>query len=274
MKHLPFFAVLLRSVSVFAWGTEGHEIVGRIAELRLSSNATKAVSLLLNNSNQLTAVHLSDVANWADHVRRERSETAPWHFVDIPFAAEAYDADRDCVSHEGCVVEAVTHFAEVISQNQTSMIARVEALKFLVHFVGDLHQPLHCAERDGDKGGNLCMVRWPGESKPVKLHVIWDVNLPRESLQTQHLQPLPYADKLNARITPEQAASWSTGTPADWAWESHQLAVTKVYPEIPESGPAHRLSDQYIKSGQVVVDEQLAKAGVRLARLLNDAFSK
>lgn len=274
MNRYLFLGALLGASSAFGWGPEGHEIVGRIAELRLTPATAQAVNLLLNKSNQFAVVHLSDVANWADHVRKDRSETAPWHFVDIPFAAEAYDVERDCTSHQGCVVDAITRFATILSQDQATTIARTEALKFLVHFAGDIHQPLHCAERNGDRGGNLCMVRWPGDSKPVKLHAVWDVNLPREILGSQHLAPLPYADKLNASITPENAAVWSAGIAPDWAWESHQIAVTKIYPEIPENGPPHRLSDDSIKKGQTIVEQQLAKAGIRLAQILNTALPK
>jgi hypothetical protein len=253
---------LLSCFTARAWGPDGHQIVGRIAELRLSPAAAKAVAVLLNDSNQLARV-----SNWADHIRKSRSETAPWHFVDIPFDAEAYDPERDCAAHDGCVVEVIPRFVKVLADREAEPADRVEALKFLVHFVGDIHQPLHCGERNGDKGGNLFQVRWPGESKPVKLHAVWDSNLVQRLVRNEGIS----AETLNATITREQAIAWSTGTAADWAWESHRLAVEKVYADLPESG-AHRLSEDYITAGQAVVREQLAKGGVCLAHLLNFAL--
>jgi hypothetical protein len=263
-------AILIASaVPVFAWGPDGHVIVGRIAELHLTTNAAHAVSELLGPTG-----HISDnaVANWPDFIRKDRPESAPWHFVDIPFAAEKYDADRDCSNHHGCVVQAITDFQQVLADKQNSVEARVAALKFLVHFVGDIHQPLHCGERNGDQGGNKYFVYWPGDQKPQRLHVIWDVYLPRRNLSDAGLTALSYADKLNTRITPPRRLLWSKGTSADWAWESHQIAVAKVYASLPAEGLPHHLSPDYIKSSQRIVDDQLMKGGLRLALLLNEAL--
>ena len=131
----------------------------------------------------------------------------------------------------------------------------------------------HCAERSGDKGGNLCRVHWPGESKPTKLHVVWDVHILRRNLEEAQLGALEYAGKLNTRITDEQAATWKTGNPAAWAWEAHTIAVTKVYAGIPDDGSTGRITEDYIHAGQAIVDEQLMKGGVRLAAILNDIFT-
>ncbi len=261
------------ALAAHAWGPEGHAMVGRIAEKNLTPETLRAVNELLNGTNTVT-VHISDndIANWPDFIRKECPETGPWHFVDIPFAAEKYDDQRDCVAHQGCVVEAIPRFQQALADNQTNTAARVEALKFLVHFVADVHQPLHCAERNGDKGGNFCRVRWPGEPKVANLHSVWDFNLPRKNLEDAVLTPVAYGDRLSGQITAAQAAAWKPGTSADWAWESHQLAVTKVYATIPADGTTITLSADYIASSQPLVDEQLKKAGIRLARLLNDSL--
>lgn len=266
------FAVLLAfltPLTAFAWGNEGHEIVGKIAELRLTPSAVAGIHDILG-----ATTSLADVSNWADDVRRRRSETAPWHFVDIPFAATGYEPDRDCNGeHKGCVVEAIRDQARLAGDREAGKTERLEALKFLVHFVGDAHQPLHCAERNGDKGGNLCRVQWPGESKPTKLHVIWDVHILRRNLDEAQLGPIDYAGQLNARINTEQAAGWKAGTPADWAWEAHQIAVAKVYAGIPDDGSTGQITEAYIHAGQTIVDGQLMKGGVRLAAVLNDIFT-
>lgn len=255
-----------------AWGPEGHEIVGRIAELHLTPAAAKAVAELLNAGNTNAPLHLSDnaVANWPDAIRRERPESAPWHYVDIAFDADRYDPERDCLSHTGCVVTAISRFQQVLANHQTNTEARVEALKFLVHFVGDIHQPLHCAERHNDHGGNMVWVRWPGDEKASKLHAVWDEHLVQKCIRDSQLDTLAYADKLNRAVTNE--ADLVTGAPADWAWHSHRLAVTDVYATIPEYGRAHPLDDAYISRNQGIVAEQLTKAGLRLAALINAAL--
>ena len=262
-------AVFVASVlPASAWGPDGHVIVARIAELHLTPAAAHAVSELLSPG------QISDnaVANWPDYIRKDRPESSPWHFVDIPFAAESYDPVRDCTNHNGCVIQAIEDFQRVLADKTTNTEARVEALKFLVHFVGDIHQPLHCAERNGDQGGNKLLVYWPGDQKPLKLHAIWDAYLPRRNLSDAGLTALAYADKLDAKISPPQSALWAKGVSADWAWESHQIAVTKVYDGLPADGPTHHISPDYIKANQPVVDEQWMKGGLRLAMLLNQAL--
>jgi hypothetical protein len=258
----------------WAWGPEGHVIVARIAELHLSPSALKAVTAALNSTNDpATHIRISDdgVANWPDRIRQQRPESGPWHFVDIPFTATGYEVQRDCTEHQGCVVEAVERFRKEWVDAQATYVTRNEALRFLVHFMGDIHQPLHCAERNGDKGGNGCLVLWPGDPKPFKLHAVWDGTILRKSLREQNLTPLAYAEKLNDAIKPAQRTAWLTGKPVDWANDSHQLAVEKVYHSIPSNGPPAELNEKYIESSQALVDQQLMKAGLRLAALLNEA---
>lgn len=265
--------VFAGSLTCHAWGPDGHIIVGRIAEKHLTPAALRQLTTLLTDANAGTT-HISDsaIANWPDEIRRERPETAPWHYVDIAFDAQEFDRQRDCLAHTGCVVSAIEQFQKVLADRQTNSAARVEALKFLVHFVGDLHMPLHCAQRHDDHGGNMVWVCWPGDTKASKLHGIWDVNFVQTNLRESGLTTLAYADQLAGKVTPKQTADWSTGTVADWAWESHRLAVTKVYAGIPDSGPAYDIPATYIQANQPVVATQLTKAGLRLARLLNESL--
>ena len=267
MNQISRFAFLsLSALTGLAWGPAGHEIVGRIAEQRLTPAAVQFICDLHNPE-----IHIADagVADWADFIRRDHPETAPWHYVDIPFAAAKYDADRDCRQPAGCVISAIEKFRHVLADRQTNSAARLDALKFLVHFVGDIHQPLHCAERHNDHGGNLVLVNWPGNPVALKLHAVWDGMILGTSLHDQQLTAPEYADQLNRAVTAAQLQAWNAGTPADWAWESHRLAVTEVYAAIPEDNRAHRLDDDYISKSQHLVAEQLTKAGIRLADLLN-----
>lgn len=254
-----------------AWGPAGHEIVGRIAAQHLTATTANFIHELLNTGNTNAEIQIADssVANWADWIRKDNPETAPWHFVDIPFEADRYDPARDCCQPAGCVVEAVERFRQELADRRTNPAVRVAALKFLVHFVGDIHMPLHCAERHGDRGGNLVWVLWPGDSQATKLHAIWDSNLIESQLHDRQLTALAYAVQLNDSVPAARVRAWSAGTPADWAWESHQLAIAEIYGTIPESGPAHPLAAAAITKSQDLVAEQLTKAGLRLAELLN-----
>lgn len=265
----------LRSTPCFAWGPEGHEIVARIAALHLTPKAQHEIDGLLsaqyNNGHDLKLWY-GNVANWPDYIRKDRSETGPWHFVDIPYRAKKYDEARDCKAHEGCVVESIGRFRKVLADPQAAHSNRVEALKFLVHFVGDIHQPLHCAERNGDHGGNLCMVDFPGHNETVKLHYVWDGLLIHRSLSDNHLDAVAYAEHLNSRISKKNEQAWAGGSPADWATESHTIAVKSAYGGIPIKETAVQLSENYVKKNRAVVDKQLMEAGIRLSGLLNEIF--
>jgi hypothetical protein len=121
--------------------------------------------------------HISDaaVASGADNVRREREETRPWHYVDVPVEAKGFEEQRDG-RHGNNVIDQIDHFAKVLAERKASRADRVDALKFLVHFVGDLHQPLHCAERNQDKGGNGRLVFFLNQQRAINLHSVWDTS--------------------------------------------------------------------------------------------------
>jgi len=126
---------VLATNQVWAWGSEGHIIVGRIAELHLTDKAKTGVENILGKDSRISD---DSVASWPDHIRRDRPETGPWHYVDIPFGATSYDVSRDCKSGQ-CVVVQTEHFASVLSDTNATMVSKAEALRFFVHFVGDLH---------------------------------------------------------------------------------------------------------------------------------------
>src|SRR5262249_39126760 len=137
-----FAGTILFSGHARAWGPEGHAIVAEIAEARLTDAAKRQIADLLA-SDDSHAQHLDQIASWPDAIRPARPETAPWHFVDIPLDAGIYDASRDCAG-DNCVVQAIQKFVGVLRDGNEDKPKRLEALKFIVHFVGDIHQPLHC----------------------------------------------------------------------------------------------------------------------------------
>jgi hypothetical protein len=259
---LVFLAVF--PVKAFAWGSEAHRVIAEIAELFLEPQTAHQVHDLLAVENATT---LADVSMWADEIRPQHPETAPWHYVDIPVHPPAhtrkgYDPRRDCPEDQ-CVVAKIDHFEDVLTNKEASARERLEALKYLVHFIGDVHQPLHAATND-DKGGNKVVVRFMGH--PEKLHAVWDSGIIHPAVRGDERG---YALGLVREVTAPHRARWSRGDPISWANESHRIAVRTIYGLLPHTGS---LPDSYEAQALPIVNEQLERAGLRLAATLNAAL--
>ncbi|MCZ7649598.1 MAG: S1/P1 nuclease [Planctomycetota bacterium] len=255
-----------------AWGPEGHEIVGWVAQLHLTEKARARVLALLGAGESLASV-----SNWADFVRLERRETASWHYVDIPLADERYEPEKH--GARPCVTEKLKEFAKRLANAELKDEEKLEALKFLIHFAGDLHMPLHCGTRelqiDGkpgtDKGGNLAQVWWKKEGEKSNLHQVWDIHLVRACLGESNAKD--YAGALEAQFK-DQAAKLAEGDPDAWTTESHGFARERVYQNVPVSERPVLLGDAYFAANKDLVERQLYAAGVRLAKLLNAALGE
>lgn len=257
-------SLLTSALPASAWGPEGHRIVAHIAELRLTDEAHQALAQLLAPTEQISD---NTICNWPDYIRQEQQGTGPWHYVDIPQNADAYEPSRDCPNGQ-CVIEQIEAMEKIVEDETKSVEDRNIALRYLVHFLGDLHQPLHCIDYDADRGGNDRPVVYPGQSKPTNLHAVWDMNLVYS--MAKPLGALEYADKLNSKISNRRAKQWAKGTPEEWAWESHELALHQAYAVVPpKEGPPVALDAAYVKASKKVVQLQLMKAGIRLAEVLN-----
>lgn len=270
--------LLLAPVPAAAWGDEGHRIVAAIAygELRPSVRA-KVDAMLAADTDPLTAHDFGSEATWADRYRSVHRETASWHFVDIEL--DGPDLDQACFSHpaqpplasqgptDDCVVDKIDAFARELKDLTTPPPERLLALKFLLHFVGDLHQPLHAADNH-DKGGNCVLIALEG-SRTVNLHSYWDT----VAVEALGKDPNAVAKSLAARITRSQRAAWRQGDATDWAWESYGLARRRVYtlgskPGCDEAGPL-TLPNSYSPRARALVATQLSRAGVRLGWMLD-----
>ena len=284
-----FAGAVLCSGYAVAWGPEGHAIVAEIAEARLTDAARAQIAQLLALDDS-HAKHLDQIASWPDAVRPARPETAPWHFVDIPIDVSKYDASRDCKNGD-CVVDAIQRYAKILGDRNAQPKDRLEALKFLVHFMGDVHQPLHTAMDCSkfplpqcDKGGNLTLVSY--FRKSTNFHSVWDGGIIEQALDVHlgpHFQPnlqatAAEAAKLNKKIRDTDAAAWApdgltahldTAT-VEWANESHALAQT-AYRNLP-TPRARGWDETYQEQEWPVVETQLTRAGVRLAKILNEAL--
>lgn len=256
--------------AAWAWGQEGHSIIAEIAQHRLTPQAAAQVESLLGRGHSLAAV-----ASWADDVRGARPETYNLHFVDIPVAESGFDVDRHChASPKGdCIVAELDRLKKLLACAPTPE-GRRDALRFAVHFVGDVHQPMHTVDeaRGGNDikvgveiGGQICTGKCvPRKQEGANLHAVWDTTLIAQTFWNWGA----YVDYLEAQWLPgkeDQAA----GTPRDWALQTH-AAVQAVWKMTPAD---LQLNDSYYKQVRPILDQQLALGGIRLARFLNEAYA-
>jgi S1/P1 Nuclease len=252
-----------------AWGPAGHRIVAGIARNHLSSAARSRVRVLLGNDD------LAAISVWADDIKSDRPETFGWHFVDIPMNSSGFSESRDCYQpnerrpqtmqdHHNCVVDRILLFKQVLAKQSTTQQAQIEALKFLVHFVADIHQPMHAIAEA--RGGNDIHITEFGPSqcgtRPCNLHFAWDMGL----IEHSHRSERQYAYDLESLITRRNLSSAAHSSPQDWANESFQLAK-RVW--INDGGS---VDETYYKASIGILDKQLALAGLRLAAMLTDTL--
>jgi hypothetical protein len=260
--RLALVLILVLPSSLHAWGREGHEIVALLAEQRLRPEVRETVTKLLGGTTFVEA------SMWADEVRAK--ETAAWHYVNIHINEATYDADSHCPK-EQCVIGQIERFLHVLKNKEADFKKRQKALKYLIHFIGDLHQPLHSGDNH-DRGGNDVQVEFLGQTispynrKPWNLHAVWDSGI----LEAHDRDAQHYATRLILWLESQPEGTFQNGSVIDWAMESHQIAKIHVY-MLPED---RKLGEVYYRANVPIVDQQLARAGVRLAKVLNDALWK
>jgi nuclease S1 len=270
----------------YAWGDLGHEVVGLIANNYLDPAVrAKVNAILAGDATHLTSNTMIDSeATWADKFRdsssAHRTQTAKWHFVDIEITAP--NLTTACFGRptlpagtrasngpaSDCVVDKIEEFQAELLNSATTATELREALQFVLHFVGDIHQPLHSSD-DHDAGGNDKTVTAPGIASN-SLHHDWDT----EFVNLLGSSESAIAQKLIANITDAQRTQWSAGTADDWAMESFTIAQNHAYGLLPAptSTNHYSLPASYVTDAKAVVATQLSKAGVRLAFVLNNAL--
>lgn len=246
----PFLAALLPSTAT-AWGREGHQLIAHLAAAQLTPIALRAVDQLLALEPGAT---LASISTWADETRSP--STAAWHYVNLPRASSCtYDAARDCAGGR-CVVTAIESQLAILRSARANDQKRLTALKYVVHLVGDVHQPLNAGFAD-DRGGNSYQLQAFGRG--TNLHALWDsVLLVRrnedheDALARLRLLPVPSAERSASMATAVQQACRIVSEPSFY--------------------PARKLPDDYVAQHAPVLDRQLAFAGARLAEILNRTF--
>ena len=270
VSNRPFVFALAMVMAVpmaHAWGPLGHSVVAELAQRHLSPAAEAEVERLLAPEH---ARALADVANWPDQIQNDPAQAALWkrtrgqHYVNFRGGSACdYVPPRDCRDGR-CVVGGLQHYVDVLGDRRQPDAARREALKFVVHFVGDIHQPLHAGHRD-DKGGNTYQVQFDG--KGSNLHRVWDSGL----LSTRGLDWRAYAQVLDATPPARLPAPIAPldDPYAHWAEESCRItAETGFYPA------GHKLGQDYEAAWRPVAEQRLREAGRRLAAVLNLALAK
>jgi len=251
-----------------AWGEEGHAIVAEIAQRRLNDVARAAISTIFANiSPTLRHASLASFASWADDYRPTHHETSNWHFVDIPLQENVYDPARECKADDpdgDCIIAELERLkADVRCKTGEEQF---KSLKFAVHFVGDIQQPLHTV-LDEVGGNNIFVeVQIKGITEFAKFHAVWDSVLIQKTVFAWG----SYVERLEGGWLKSPAAVGADGgTPTDWALEAHKAAQT-VWAAKPANNILH---DPYYQMALPILDRQLAVGGLRLARFLNEAFA-
>ena len=261
--RIAAIAVVLLPARAFAWGQDGHKATCAIAFQRLTPAAHTMLAKLLGADDENT---FADACIWADQVRREYPQTSAYHYINIPAGTSGFSWTRDCADPaKRCAPWAIEHYTAILMDPNAKEDDRRDALRFVSHFVGDLHQPLH-AGRPEDEGGNTIKVDWFGNTGngqySMNLHSVWDSQIIRHTNQ----QWPAIAHFLNAQVTDADAAQWQNFDVVSWANDSYRIDEEFVYPHVPADG---KLASDYFAPAAGYVALQLERGGVRLAYLLN-----
>ena len=235
------------------WGKNGHRVTGKIAEKHLTKRAKRKIDKLLKGQS------LAFVSTFADEIKSDRKyrKYSPWHYVNMKFDQTYETAEKN---PQGDLVTGIDTCINVLNDENTSEEDKVFHLKMLVHFIGDLHQPMHVGLKE-DKGGNDFQVQWFG--KGTNLHRVWDTDM-IESYD------MSYSDLANnaKELTRNEIKALQEGTIIDWVNEVHEI-TKKVYKSAKKGeNLRYRYNYEYFP----IVREQLQVGGIRLAKVLNDIF--
>ncbi len=278
-------ALFFSQSKLWAWGPVGHEVVALIADSRLSPDAKNQIAAILGSNGNLEEI--ANCADWIKHAKQDVScgnftlppmpETASWHFVDIPInSQDPSGAIASACGPDGqCSIDQIESHLQILSDSSSSLEQRQQALMFVTHLVGDLHQPLHNATEilpDGtsDRGGNLKKMSFESGGKATNLHALWD-DLIEPASEAKDMDPESLAQTLEGEISDQDAVIWSQASLADMALEGYEIAQNQIYPDYHAPG-GDVVTSSYEDQMRPIVDERLEKAGVRLAALLNKTF--
>lgn len=285
MRILPF-AVTLCICTAFpanAWWENGHRVIARLAAAHLTPAAHAEVARILHVPDTEAAVAgaLAEASTWADETKGETG-TGSWHFIDLTLQDRKYDIPRRC-PEQNCAPARIRMFAAELASGKQDE----DVLRYVVHLIGDIHQPMHTVT-DADRGGNCEELAEPIDGAR-NLHALWDGPLVNE-LGRNSRRLAAKLERYAEALGPATESRWAQGDVDDWVWQSHEIAVHDVYQklDIPVEPPEFlascrqaplviwdfrpRVDSAYLDAMEPVVRDQLVKAGLRLARVLNRAL--
>jgi hypothetical protein len=252
------FVIFFYSTAALAWWEKEHKVVAIVAENNLSVASRKQVNLLLDGKS------LASVSSWADTVKSDPkwSHSKRWHYVKFK---PNQNIDKHRSVPAGDILWALDYFYQELQKPSNSQQVRREALMFFVHFVADIHQPLHVGKYD-DAGGNRVAVNWYNSPRKYNLHRVWD-----GLLTDTKLNPEEYVKTLD-KVSNEQRAQWQNSTFSDWAKESLTLTEEIYDFGVGKGEKFMRLGQWYQDKNKPIANQRLNQAGIRLAFYLDRIF--
>ncbi len=266
-KIITFLYLVLYSAAALSWGAIGHQTVGEIAERFISPEAKIAINDILGPEK------LAIAAIWADEVRDDPDFNLfkPYHFISIE-SSDPYDSIPQLLHDQKDSVTVLKNFPSLIKDKDTPRSVKMIALKYLIHVIGDIHQPLHVGKKS-DAGGNLILVKWNAD-QTTNLHAVWDEKiiefdisqLKKKYSPLKFYSFLNYADDiLKSHIVDEKIKNLNY---IDWIKESQDLRSSIYSNDLPI------ITDEYKQQATTIVENRLFYGGVRLALFLNDLFKE
>ncbi|KIG19342.1 Endonuclease [Enhygromyxa salina] len=265
--------------SALAWHDDGHRIVAEIASRHLSKSALEQINALLADMPDYST--MATAATWADQQAKLDPAFAfaySSHYINVEQRATPREVLATCLEKSGCVVTGIAYYVDVLRSQRASRAQRAEALRFLLHFVGDAHQPLH-AGHSHDKGGNdineLRLLEYTPAKERTNLHAAWDGGLIAITMAREGWTWQRYAVELDARISDEMIARWGRGSAYDWVEESRLFAAANGYlraDAMTPVRPGDALGEDWYQRNLPVAEQRLQQGGVRLALVLEELF--
>jgi hypothetical protein len=287
-------AVLLAPQPGYAWGREGHRIVARIAARNLLQATRDKLRAILGVTTDAALENaMATAAVWPDRLDRAATGTARWHFINVPISAP-FSTAGNCANHQ-CVIDQIENMRTRLHDNQKGFALLAppdpprsmtsQELAFLIHFVGDVHQPLHAAW-NGDRGGGCVplakpLVHGDGSANTTDLHIAWDIDEVLAAMKGHSGSEQAMAAALFKRF--KSGAAVAQATPVEWARESNDIARTAIYQKlgIPKQTVTTGdcaigikpvlITQAYLTSNIAIVEQRLMEAGIRLSNVLNEA---
>lgn len=254
MKRTSYiFASLALAIVLISWGVKGHRAVATIAQHHISDHTSKVIAAFLKGES------MADVSTWADETRTNAN--APWHYLNLPLGLNHEEFVKTVMESKENVYTAILNNEAILKDKSASFDQKNEALKFLIHLVGDAHQPMHVSRKE-DKGGNTIQVRF--DDKGMNLHSLWDSGL----IDHENLTETQMADGYD-KSSSAQIKQWQAEGPMEWLWESYQIS-SRLYEE---TKPGQNVDEAYYKKYIPVVHQRIDQAGIRLAGELNKLFN-